>query len=195
MKTVIQRTFCTLAFVLATMGLLGCSTAGGGGGGGGGDPLAQYQLDGTYPEMEVDVAAVTAADNAAVDCISSNGAYTDQQTLDGLKSAYDGAADGFPAYVDEVRPQVERRSDEICNTDLGEIPEMDAAITRLTAAGNRGRECEGKEPDRNDEGCLLFVKSSYMRIDVLLAFDSITAVAEALADAGERAADDLCAQN
>ena len=193
MKTVIQRTFCTLAFVLATMGLLGCSTAGGGGGGGGGDPLAQYQLDGTYPEMEVDVAAVTAADNAAVDCISSNGAYTDQQTLDGLKSAYDGAADGFPAYVDGVRPQVERRSDEICNTDLGDIPELDAAITRLTAARNRGRECQGDAPNLDDENSLLFVKSQYM--DTGLVFDSITAVAVALADAGERAADDLCAQN
>jgi hypothetical protein len=193
MKIQMRRTFCIVAFVSAATAISGCSTTGGGGGGGGGDPLAQYQLDGTYPALETDVAAITTADNAAVDCISSNGAYTDQQTLDGLKAAYDGAADGFPAFVADVRTQVERRSDEICHTDLGDIPELDAVIARLTAARNRGRECQGDEPNLDDENSLQLVKHEYLHTG--LAFHSITEVAVALADAGEQAADGLCAQN
>lgn len=188
-----NRASYAFALVAMVMAGLGCSTTTGGGGGSTSTSLAEYQLDGMNPELEADVAAIAAADNAAFVCIEVDVSFTDQETLDGLKSAYTGAAAGFPDYVADVRGRVERRSDEICTTELGDEPDLDDAVARLTAARNRGRECQGDEPDLDDENSLALVKQKYMEIGLI--FDSITAVAVALADAAEQVADDICADS
>ena len=186
-----NRASYVLASVAVAMVGLGCSTTTGGGGGS--TSLTEYQLDGSNPELEADVAAIAAADNAAFVCIDEDVSFTDQETLDALKSAYTGTTAGFPAYVASVRDQVERRSDEICTTELGDEPDLDEAVARLTVARNRGRECQGDEPTLDDENSLALVKQKYMEVGLI--FDSITAVAVALADAAEQAADDFCADN
>ncbi|UCG15714.1 MAG: hypothetical protein JSV19_10510 [Phycisphaerales bacterium] len=187
-----NRASYAFALVATVMAGSGCSTTTSGGGGTS-TSLAEYQLDGSNPELEADVAAIAAADNAAFVCIDVDVSFTDQETLDGLKSAYSGATAGFPAYVADVRVKVERRSGEICTIELGDDPDLDEAVARLTVARNRGRECQGDEPDLDDENSLALVKQKYMEIGLI--FDSITAVAVALADAAEEVADDICADS
>jgi hypothetical protein len=185
---------CVVLMGVALVAAAGCaSTSGGGGGGDGttGDPLAEYQL-GDSAELDADVAAITNAYNAAVACVNDNASFTDEQNLDALKQAYTGAPEDFPAYVDQTRTQIEQRTDEICTTNLGDNPDLDAQVAELTTQRNRGRQCRGDEPNLTDENTLGYLKQQYLQR--ILVFDDLLSAAEQLVIEATQAADLECSQ-
>ncbi len=189
-----SRLLCAVALVCTLIIGLGCNAGGGGGGGGGGATrpnLAQYQLDGSHPQMEADIAAVTSAYNAALVCVGDdNVSFTDQQNLDALKASYTGAADDFPAYVAQSRQRIEKGSEEICTYDLGDDATLDALIATITADRNRGRECRGEDPTFTDAISLDYLKHGYL--SRILNFDNMTEAAEVLARDITLLADEVC---
>jgi hypothetical protein len=192
----LSRLLCGLALVCVVVMGSGCGTTSGGGGGGGGNTgpsLTEYQLDGSNPELEADITALTTAYNAALQCIGEDDTFfTDQQNLDALKTSYTGAAADFPAYVDESRQLVENGSDEICNYALGQDAVLDGFVADITEARNRGRACRGDDPNLTDENSLEFLKQRYLT--QVLSFDNLTDAAEALANDAAVIADEECGE-
>lgn len=191
----LSRLLCGLGLACVLVMGFGCNSTSGGGGGGGntGPNLNDYQLDGSNPELEADITALTTAYNAALLCINEDDtSFTDQQNLDALKASYTGEAADFPAYVDESRQLIENGSEQICTYQLGQDATLDAFVTDITEARNRGRECRGDEPTLTDENSLEFLKQRYLT--QMLSFDNLTDAAEALANDAAVIADEECGQ-
>jgi hypothetical protein len=183
---------CMVLTGVALVVAAGCASTGGGGGDATtGDPLAEYRL-GDNAELDADVAAITKAYNDAVICVNDNASFTEEQNLDALKQAYTGAPDGFPAYVDQARTQIEQGTNEICTTELGDDPDLDAQVTQLTTQRNRGRQCRGDTPNLTDENSLAYLKQQYLKR--ILAFDDLLAAAQQLVIEATQAADNECSQ-
>jgi hypothetical protein len=192
----LSRLLCGLSLTYVLVMGSGCNSTSGGGGGGGGNTrpdLTAYQLDGSHPEMEADITALTAAYNAALVCVGDDDiTFTDQQNLDGLKASYAGDAAGFPAYVTASRRLIEDGSEEICTYDLGEDPTLDALIASITADRNRGRECRGDDPVITDENSLDYLKHGYLA--QILSYENMTDAAQTLARSTATLADEACSE-
>lgn len=172
MKSVTEMGPLVWALVLGLALLLGGCTAPAGGGDGddGGedgvqDPLPEYRL-GEDAQLDADVAAITEADNAALECIDEDLRFEEEDVLLSLKEGYvdDPDPEGtFPEFVAEIVDLEQAKSDEICNTTLENAsPELLAEIERLTTARNRGRDCRGEDPNLTDENSLLYLATKYL---------------------------------
>jgi hypothetical protein len=196
--------FGTMTAATLTMALCGCATGSGGGGGGGGgggngdgavqDPLPEYQL-GLDAELDANVAAITAADNAIVECIGEEITYNEEDVLLSLKLGYTaGATAGmsFPEFVADLAELEQGKSDEICNTTVENASdELRALITRLTEARNRGRECRDEDPTLTDENTLLYLKRQYFKYSVR-DFPTLLDFAAPFVEEAEQIAEDEC---
>jgi len=176
----------------------GCQTATGGGGGGDGeaveDPLPEYQL-GDNPELDADVAAITQADNEAVDCFGGTVDFTDEEVLEDLKSGYvTEAGDDVPAFevwVDELVPVEQSKRDQICDTELEQDADLDAALQRIVDAEDRADGCRGEEATATLDDALLNVKAAFFGAG--RAATDLVDFATALAAEAEGEADEVCA--
>jgi len=189
---------CGLALILG-----GCNRSTGGGGGGNGsndngsvqDPLPEFQL-GDDEQLDADVAAITAADNDAVDCIGDTVQFTDEGTLLSLKQGYAAAPSPdstFPEFVAEIALLEQAKSTEICDTTLENASEeLLALVQRLTATRNRGRECIGEDPVFDDENSLRLLKIKFLENSVQV-FPTLVEFANSFVPAAEDTTDAQCA--
>jgi hypothetical protein len=183
---------CMVLAGVALVAAAGCASGGGGGGGSTtGDPLAEYRLGGDAA-LDADVAAITKAYNDAVICVNDDVSFTEEQNLDALKQTFTGAPEDFPAYVHQTRTQIEQRTGEICTTELGDDPDLDAQVAELTTQRNRGRQCRGDEPTLDDENSLGYLKQQFLKR--ILAFDDLLSAAQTLVTEATQAADSECSQ-
>ncbi|MCP4247439.1 MAG: hypothetical protein GY778_10365 [bacterium] len=188
----------TLGLTLA-LTLSGCATSSGGGGGGDGgnaDPLPDFQL-GDDAQFDADVAAITQADNDALACLDEDRRFSDKDTLLALKKGYTaGETSGstFPEFVAETVTLEQNKSDDICNTTLGNASEeLLGLIQELTDIRNRGAECAGEEPTLSNENSLAFLKTQYLG-QAARTFPTLLEFADAYIPAAEQVADDQCAE-
>jgi hypothetical protein len=194
----------TVTAATLTLALCGCATGSGGGGGGGGgdgngdgavqDPLPEYQL-GLDDELDASIGAITAADNAIVECIGEDITYNEEGVLLSLKLGYTaGATAGmsFPEFVADLAELEQGKSDEICNTTLENASEeLLGLIARLTEARNHGRECRGDDPTLTDENSLLYLKVQYFKYSVR-DFPTMLDFAAPFVEEAEQVAEDEC---
>ena len=194
----------TLAGLSVTLLLCGCTTGAGGGGGGGGDgdggdggtedPLPQYQL-GQDEELDANVGAITAADNAAVVCLQEEFIYDEEGVLLSLKQGYvadTSVAPSFPEFVADLVELEQAKSTEICDTTLENASqELLDLVARLTAARNRGRECRGEDPTLTDENSLLLLKKEFFARSVR-TFPTLLEFADLYVEDAEQVAEDEC---
>jgi len=184
------------------MALGACSSGGGGGGGNGGndnggvqDPLPEFQL-GDDEQLDADVAAITAADNDAVDCIGDTVQFTDEGTLLSLKQGYaaDPSPDStFPEFVAGIVPPEQAKSTEICDTTLENASEeLLALVQRLTATRNRGRQCINEDPVFDDENSLRLLKVKFLEHSVQV-YPTLLEFADVYVPAAEDTTDAQCA--
>ena len=177
--------------VLALAALVGCSS----GGTGGGDPLPEFQL-GQDPELDAEVAALTAARNQALACVNAEERTNESDVFLALKQGYaanPAPTETFPEYVANLVEPEQAKTDEICDTTLGNASaELLALIERLTAARNRGAECEGLVGSATNEDSLELLKLGYFNQSVL-SFPTLTDFAPLYVEDIERLADDACA--
>ncbi len=189
---------CVLALAVMAMTGTACTTSvapatAGGSAGASAEELAEYRLDGTYPDLDDDIAALTAAYNEALACIGQeNISFTEQQNLDALKAAFDGTKDEFPAFAASARDTLERGSDDVCGLALGDDPDLDVTVALITDQRNRGRECRGDDPTIDDENTFAFLKQRY--VQQMLAFAGLSEAATALLNDATQLADDECGQ-
>ena len=198
MKRVTETGRLPWALVLGLVLLLGgcAAPSGGGDGGAGGDgggadnevPLPEYQL-GEDEQLDADVAAISEADNAALECIAFS-PTNEEAVLLALKNGYTSDPDRtqtFPEFVADIVEPEQAKSDEICNTTLENAsPELLDLIGRLTEAGNFSVECAGDEPDVTDEDSLLVIKKGYFPQSVNV-YSSMVEFAEVLVEEAEQA--------
>ncbi|MHC4064310.1 MAG: hypothetical protein ACYSUI_07395 [Planctomycetota bacterium] len=179
--------------LMMSLALCGCATSTGGGGGGE-DPLPGFQL-GQDEDLDADVAAITAADNDALECLGEVFVFSQEDTLLTLKQGYVGSDTSnttFPEFVANIVPLERAKAEEICETTLENASdELQADIGQLTAARNRARECQGEAPDLTDENSLELLKTAFLAESVLRS-PTLLDFAELFVNDIERIADQEC---
>jgi len=198
-KTLPMRRFARYATALVAAVLpTACDTSSGGGGGGGGanaDPLPEFKL-GQDAQLDADIAAMVAADNASAECLGSDRQFTDQDSLSGLKGAYvdnPGLAPSFPEFVEDAATIQSLKRDQICDLNMGDDADLDAAIQRITDAANRYAECRSDDAVATTDQILVIIKALFF--EAPLSTLDLVAFSEETADRKEQDADDECADD
>ena len=193
-----MRGFTALALIV----LSGCAAGGGGGGGGGGeaDPFPDVQV-GNNPELDANLAATADATAQALVCLGDERdpeelRPDEASVLTVLKREYNedsSAAPTLPDFIAQTAQLEQARADEICDTTLDNASaELLDLIARLTAAGNRADQCQGRAPDQSDETSLQFIKARYLTESVH-DYATMAESATFFVDEVERAVDQACA--
>jgi hypothetical protein len=151
-----------LAIPFVAIALCGCGVPAGTGGGG--DPLAQYRLDGSDPELEGNVTAINARYNEALGCVEADQQLTDEQQLAVLLDAYARIAppETFDQFVEGMVSFSEQRTAEICDTELSDDAEVAGLADALVAESARQAACLGVESQVTQETALVEMKKAWL---------------------------------
>lgn len=199
------RWLITVSLLGLTAGWSGCNTGGAGGGGGGGsgdggnqDPLPEFQLGAGNDELDADVAAITTADNEALDCLDQGFQFSEEEVLLALKGGYladDALEVEFPEFVGDLVAPEQAKADEICDTTVDNASEeLLGWLDRLTAARNEGAACVGEPASLTNENSLALLKTDYLGSSVRL-FDTLISFAEVFVPDVERTVtEQVCAE-
>ena len=142
------------------------------------------------------MAALTAGRNEALACVNAEERANESDVFLALKRGYvanPAPTETFPEFVVNLVEPEQAKTDEICDTTLGNASaELLALIERLTAARNRGAECEGLVGSATDEDSLELLKLGYFNQSVV-TFPTLTDFAPLYVEDIERVADEACA--
>ena len=110
---------------------------------------------------------------------------TDEDVLADLKNGYvasPGIAPTFEEFVSDVVAIEMSKRDQICETEVGDDEDLDAALERIVDAEERGDQCRGEEGTVTLEGALLNVKALFFE-EGITATDLVTFAEEEATEA------------